>query len=131
MKHRASETEWAIRFESWQSSGLSQAEWCSANGVNRKTFENARTKFRKIPDLGGTKKIRPKVQHDKNFQAPNLVQLIVADEPLVSSPTNSQASTRNSSGVSICAGSLRIELAPDFDVAVLMRVLAIFKSHHD
>jgi len=131
MKDRASATEWAVRFESWQSSGLSQAEWCAANGVNRKTFENARTKFRKILDLGGAEKVRPKVRHDNNFQAPNLVQLIVADDPLISSPTNSQNGIRNYSGVSICTGSLRVELAPDFDAAVLMRVLAIIKSHHD
>lgn len=130
MEERVSAHEWAARFESWQSSGLSQAEWCAANGVNRKTFENARTRFRKTLNQDGAEKVRPN-RSNKTSQAPNLVQLIVADDPDDSSPIPSQAGAKSLSGVSICSGSLRIDLAHDFDVAVLMRVLAIIKRHHD
>lgn len=48
IKKRLSEKEWAEKISDCQSSGLSVADWCSANGINPKTYYYHLRKIREV-----------------------------------------------------------------------------------
>jgi transposase-like protein len=99
---RSKQTLWEERVVSWQASGLSQKAWCEREGVPLSTLRYWRQKLR-----GGS--------------APDL-----ESEP--ASRFIPVSLTQAKTALTIRAGGLSIEVAPDIDLDLLENVLRILKA---
>lgn len=127
MATATSPAQWFQRFDSWRASGLSQAEWCRLNGVKLKTFENARTRLGTKIALDVDDKTTT-TAHEVLNQPTGLIRLQVTEELMQIGRRGFSVEGPHSSGVSIAIGSHRIDLAPNFDLSVLRRLLAALED---
>jgi hypothetical protein len=54
--------KWRQHIEAWQCSGLSQAEYCTAQQLNARTFTARLSDYRKLPPLDSTALIPVQIQ---------------------------------------------------------------------
>ena len=60
--------QWAMDYKAFRDSGMTQAEWCSAAGININTFRYRLNKLRKVygrEEYGGVSKPYADVNHRK------------------------------------------------------------------
>ena len=56
-------TKWREHIEAWQRSGLSQAEYCSQQQINVRTFTARLSDYRKLPATVSSELIPVQVEH--------------------------------------------------------------------
>ena len=66
-------SKWRQHIEIWQSSGLSQAEYCAQQRINVRTFTARLSEYRKLPASNAATLIPVQVAPDKPVEATTIV----------------------------------------------------------
>ena len=123
---KRSMNEWRELITQYEASGLTQEEWCAANGVNLHTMRDRARRLRQMDNQGGDDQVsKPKAR--KNWVEVKGQN----DEPQCGRP---QASSRDwldeprQSEIRISAGVFTVLVTDGFSDAVLIRVLNALSS---
>lgn len=127
----ASTAKWLERFDLWKESRLSQVEWCAVNGVNVKSFENARTRLKKSGLISCDRENRRNINASESLIASGFIKVDLSADPLEQSTEGCAEHNSTNSGVSIQVGKVKINLETNFDECVLMRLLELLVETHD
>ena len=106
---------WAKHMVGWESSGLSQQEYCHQQNINFKTFGSWRTLLKsKAGNLTGTKK-------------PNPVALIPLS--VIPAETSHVLAASGKSGIQLLINEkFTVDIAIDFHANTLLRLLEVIKT---
>lgn len=116
---KASPSEWAERVEQWQSSGLSQSEFCRRQGLAMSTFN------RKASALVG-KSVRSGVESEPSEEPPHWLEVRMSG-PGAGRVGESPGSLGEGFEVFL-DGGWRVRLGPHFDAEGLRRLLGVLES---
>ena len=121
--------EWFSLIQECRKSGMTDAQWCLANGISRNTFNNAIKRLRKcsyaIPSRS------PRDIYDLTSSRQDVVKVdIVSDVPLPREVLP-EASTHldNSHMIEIAFGDVRISLSNGADPVLVSKTLSLLRSY--
>ena len=125
-KHYRTRDEWFAIIQECRRSGLTDAEWCNLNDINRESFRNAIKKLRKasyaVPDHA------PLKVHDLTASKHDVVQVNVVPEFHTQSelvPVQGKQHLDNSHTIEITMGNACVRLSNDADQSLLTCVLQV------
>lgn len=122
--------EWMQLVTTCRQSGLSDRDWCTANGINVSTFYNAVARLRKKACQIPEREPNTEMVHDLTAGAlPDVVPVsIIPENPanLLAAPALQDAAMHydNSHMVQITAGNLSVQLCNGTDPALVGQILS-------
>ena len=128
-KSYRSKEEWFSLIQQCRQSGMTDAQWCLANGISRHTFNNAIKRLRKcayaIPSRS------PRDVYDLTSSVQDVVKVeIVPDVPLPKEIVPEAAPhLDNSHMIEITFGDVHISLSNDADPVLVSKTLSLLRSY--
>ncbi len=125
--HRTKE-EWFALIREARKSGMTDAQWCLANGISRHTFNNAIRRLRKcsfaIPQ-------RSHDTYDLTASKQDVVKVDVVPDVLPPKDTVSKAEQHldNSHTIEIAFGDVHISLSNNADPVLVSKTLSLLRSY--
>ena len=123
MELTAKAQNWLKHMHAWRRSGLTQVEYCAANGLNQKKFSNWKSKlYKHLPQIPNQTraKVLPPVP-------PNPFMAVKVDNESQFHETQNQPQTNmtEGSGLHLYIGAqYRISIEMGFDVSTLQQLLS-------
>ncbi|MBP5248607.1 MAG: IS66 family insertion sequence element accessory protein TnpB [Lachnospiraceae bacterium] len=126
--HRTKD-EWYALIQECRKSGMTDAQWCLANGISRHTFNNAIKRLRNCAYAIPSKK--PRDIYDLTCPAQDVVKVdIVPDVQPVKDPDPETAlHFDNSHMIEITFGDVHISLDNGADPVLVSKTLSILRSY--
>ena len=124
-----SKEEWFSLIQQCRKSGMTDAQWCLANGISRHTFNNAIKRLRKcayaIPSRS------PRDVYDLTSSVQDVVKVdIVPDVPLPKEIVPEAAPhLDNSHMIEITFGDIHISLCNGADPVLVSKTLSLLRSY--
>ena len=121
--------EWFTLIQEASKSGMTDAQWCLANGISRHTFNNASRRLRKssyaIPSR------RPQDIHDFTSSKQEVVKVdIVPDVPLQEVKLPAAAPHfDNSHMIEITIGDIHVSLCNGADPVLVSKTLSLLRTY--
>ena len=128
-KSYRSKEEWFSLIQQCRQSGMTDAQWCLANGISRHTFNNAIKRLRKcayaIPSRS------PRDVYDLTSSVQDVVKVdIVPDVPLPKEIVPEAAPhLDNSHMIEITFGDIHISLSNGADPVLVSKTLSLLRSY--
>ena len=128
-KPRRTKEEWYSLIQQCRKSGMTDAQWCLANGISRYTFNNAIKRLRKcsyaIPSRS------PRDIYDLTSSRQDVVKVdIVPDVPLPREVIPEVAlHLDNSHMIEITFGDIHISLSNGADPVLVSKTLSLLRSY--
>ena len=120
--------EWFAIIQEARKSGMTDAQWCLANGISRYTFNKAIRRLRKCSYA-----IPPKSQdtYDLTVSGPDVVRVDIIPDVLPSKETVPQTELHldNSHMIEISFGDVHISLSNDADPVLVSKTLSLLRSY--
>ena len=126
---RRTKEEWFSLIQQCRKSGMTDAQWCLANGISRYTFNNAIKRLRKcayaIPSRS------PRDIYDLISSKQDVVKVdIVSDDPLPGEMLPQVPShLDNSHMIEITFGDIHISLSNGADPVLVSKTLSLLRSY--
>ena len=124
-----SKEEWFSLIQQCRKSGMTDAQWCLANGISRHTFNNAIKRLRKcsyaIPSRS------PRDVYDLTSSVQDVVKVdIVPDVPLPKEIVpEAEPHLDNSHMIEITFGDIHISLCNGADPVLVSKTLSLLRSY--
>ena len=124
-------SEWQALITEARSSGMTDAQWCLANGISRNTFNNAIKRLRKKAcDLPTPSRKRPNDTHDLTTLKQEVVQVDIV--PDVERPEGlipkDNSFLDNSHMIEISFGDIKVSLCNGADPVLVSKTLSLIRS---
>ena len=124
-------SEWQALITEARSSGMTDSQWCLANGISRNTFNNAIKRLRKKAcDLPTSSRKRPNDIHDLTTLKQEVVQVDIV--PDVQCPKEmipkDNSFLDNSHMIEISFGDIKVSLCNGADPVLVSKTLSLLRS---
>ena len=124
-------SEWQALITEARSSGMTDSQWCLANGISRNTFNNAIKRLRKKAcDLPTSSRKRPNDIHDLTTLKQEVVQVDIV--PDVQCPEEmipkDNSFLDNSHMIEISFGDIKVSLCNGADPVLVSKTLSLLRS---
>ncbi len=129
-KHNRTRDEWFALIQECRKSGMTDAQWCLANGISRHTFNNAIKRLRR-----NSYAIPSRSQPDiYDLTAPVQQDVVKVDivpdvQPLKEIPPKAEMYLDNSHMIEITFGDVHISLNNGADPVLVSKTLSILRSY--
>ena len=128
-KPRRTKEEWYSLIQQCRKSGMTDAQWCLANGISRYTFNNAIKQLRKCSYAIPSR--RPRDIYDLTPSRQDVVKVdIVPDVPLPREVIpEASLHLDNSHMIEITFGDIHISLSNGADPVLVSKTLSLLRSY--
>ena len=124
-------SEWQALITEARTSGMTDAQWCLANGISRNTFNNAIKRLRrKACDLPTPSRKRPCDIHDLTTRKQEVVKVDIVNDishPQETIPTYAPF-LDNSHMIDITFGDIKVSLCNGADPVLVSKTLSLLRS---
>lgn len=117
---RLGENVWKKRLADWKESGQNQIHWCKAQNISIKTFQRWKARLGFIPAKGKRRADQSSAEAAPTFVAVNV--------PTTAFPSVVQEQAYASYQLTISVGKFSVQIANDFDPALLKTVLLVLEE---
>ena len=120
--NKRSMTEWRELIAQYEASGLSQEDWCLANGVNLYTMRDRARRLRQLDNQGGDDQVSG-TKTRKNWVEVKELNREQSCGPATQASAGSRPDEAYRSEIRISAGVFTVSVSDRFNEAALIRVL--------
>ena len=128
-KHYRTQDEWFALIQEARKSGMTDAQWCLANGISRHTFNNAIKRLRRNSYVIPSKSQRDIYDLTNPIQDVVKVDIVPDIQPLKEVPPKSEMYLDNSHMIEITFGDVHISLNNGADPVLVSKTLSILRSY--